>query len=276
MKSYAWHKQLNSFTNFLAGVAILLFIIFPIFWMLVTAFKPERLVFTTEIFFTPSLAAFQAIFTKPLQFGPLVLNSFLISGITILIAVPLAVMAAYVFSRYRFRGQQPLLIWILVTQFLPPVVVILPFFSLFRRLQLVDTHTALIWVNLAIVLPYAIWMIKGFVDSLPIEIEEAAVVDGCNEFQVLRYVTLPLLAPGVITAAVFAFILAWNEFLFALILTNRNARTLTVGLLSTNTAEGIRWDWMSATGLVIMIPVFILSLTIRRHFVEGLTMGAVK
>ena len=276
MNSYGLRKQLNSFGNFMSGVIILLFIMFPIFWLLITAFKPERLVFTTEAIFTPSLAAFTAIFTKPLQFGPLVLNSFLISGITILIAVPLAVMAAYVFSRYRFKGQQPLLIWILVTQFLPPVVVILPFFSLFRRLQLVDTRTALIWVNLAIVLPYAIWMIKGFVDALPLEIEEAAVVDGCNEFQVLRHVTLPLLAPGVITAAVFAFILAWNEFLFALILTNRNARTLTVGLLSTNTAEGIRWDWMSATGLVIMIPVFILSLTIRRHFVEGLTMGAVK
>jgi len=276
MNSYALRKQFTSAGNTLAGLLILLFIAFPIFWLLVTAFKPERLVFTTETFFTPSLAAFQAIFTKPLQFGPLALNSFLISGITILVAVPLAVMAAYVFSRYRFRGQQPLLIWILVTQFLPPVVVILPFFSLFRRLQLVDTHTALIWVNLAIVLPYAIWMIKGFVDALPLEIEEAAVVDGCNDFQVLRHVTLPLLAPGVITAAVFAFILAWNEFLFALILTNRNARTLTVGLLSTNTAEGIRWDWMSATGLVIMIPVFILSLTIRRHFVEGLTMGAVK
>ncbi|MEM7128079.1 MAG: carbohydrate ABC transporter permease [Chloroflexota bacterium] len=276
MNSFVLRKQLNALGNFLSGVLILLFIAFPIFWLLITAFKPERLVFTTEAFFTPSLDAFTAIFTKPLQFGPLALNSFLMSGITILIAIPMAVMAAYVFSRYRFRGQQPLLIWILVTQFLPPVVVILPFFSLFRRLQLVDTLTALIWVNLAIVLPYAIWMIKGFVDALPQEIEEAAVVDGCNEFQVLRHVTLPLLAPGVITAGVFAFIMAWNEFLFALILTNRNARTLTVGLLSTNTAEGIRWDWMSATGLVIMIPVFILSLTIRRHFVEGLTMGAVK
>lgn len=276
MNSYILRKRLNAAGNLAAGIVILLFILFPIFWLLITAFKPERLVFTTAVVFTPSLDAFRSIFTKPLQFGPLALNSFLIAGMTILIAVPLAVMAAYIFSRHRFRGQQPLLIWILVTQFLPPVVVILPFFSLFRRLQLVDTHVALIWVNLAIVLPYAIWMIKGFVDALPHEIEEAAVVDGCNEYQVLRHVTLPLLAPGVITAAVFAFILAWNEFLFALILTNRNARTLTVGLLSTNTAEGIRWDWMSATGLMIMIPVFILSLTIRRHFVEGLTMGAVK
>lgn len=276
MKSLSWQNRLNRSLNHLGGVLILLFMAFPIFWMLVTAFKPERYVFTTEIFFPPSLGAFQAIFSDPLQFGPLVLNSLIVSAATVLIAVPLAVMGAYVFSRYHFKASQPLLVWILVTQFLPPVVVILPFFALFRQLQLTDTRIALVWVNLSIVLPYSIWMIKGFVDALPIEIEEAAYVDGCNEFQVLRHITLPLVAPGVITAAVFSFILAWNEFLFALILTNRFARTLPIGLLSTNTAEGIRWDWMSATGLIIMVPVFILSLTIRRHFVEGLTMGAVK
>jgi multiple sugar transport system permease protein len=276
MKSLSWQNRLNRLLNHLASFIILLFITFPIFWMVVTAFKPERYVFTTEIFFPPSLGSFKAIFSDPLQFGPLVLNSLIISSATVLIAVPLAVMAAYVFSRYRIKAGQPLLVWILVTQFLPPVVVVLPFFALFRQLQLTDTRMALIWVDLAIVLPYSIWMIKGFVDALPLEIEEAAYVDGCNEFQVLRHITLPLVAPGVITAAVFSFILAWNEFLFALILTNRFARTLPIGLLSTNTAEGIRWDWMSATGLIIMVPVFVLSLTIRRHFVEGLTMGAVK
>ncbi len=199
-----------------------------------------------------------------------------ISSGTVVIAIPLAVMAAYAFSRFNFRARQPLLIWVLVTQFLPPVVVVLPFFSLFRQLQLVDTRTGLIWVNLAIVLPYAIWMLKGFIDALPTEIEQAALVDGCNDFQVSRYITLPLLAPSIITTTVFSFILAWNEFLFALILTRQEAKTLTIGLLSTNTAEGIRWDWMSATGLIIMIPVFILSMTIRKHFVQGMTMGAVK
>ena len=101
-------------------------------------------------------------------------------------------------------------------------------------------------------------------------------VDGANEYQTLRHITLPLLAPSIITAGVFSFILSWNEFLFALILPRQEARTLTIGLLSTNTAEGVRWDWMSATGLIVMIPVFILSMTIRRHFVQGMTMGAVK
>jgi len=269
-------KRLSDVGNAFSGIVIILFLLFPIFWIGLTAFKPERYVFSTEFRFAPTLDSFRAIFQDPLDFWPLTVNSLVISTSTVLIALPLAVMAAYAFSRYTFRGQRPLLIWVLITQFLPPVVVVLPFFALFRQLQLVDTKIGLIWINLSIVLPYSIWMVKGFVDALPTEIEQASLIDGCNEFQTLRYITLPLLAPSIITAGVFSFILTWNEFLFALILTRQEARTLTIGLLSTNTATGIRWDWMSATGLIVMIPVFILSLTIRKHFVQGMTMGAVK
>ena len=274
--NYKRKKQISDLGSGLAGILIILFLAFPIFWIAITAFKPERYVFSTELRFAPTLDSFRAIFQDPLAFGPLTVNSLIISTSTVLIALPLAVMAAYAFSRYTFKGHRPLLIWVLVTQFLPPVVVVLPFFALFRQLQLVDTKIGLIWINLSIVLPYSIWMIKGFVDALPTEIEQASLIDGCNEFQTLRYITLPLLAPSIITAGVFSFIITWNEFLFALILTRQEARTLTIGLLSTNTATGIRWDWMSATGLIVMIPVFILSLTIRKHFVQGMTMGAVK
>ncbi|NCF68822.1 MAG: ABC transporter permease subunit [Chloroflexi bacterium] len=269
-------KKLSGWGNTFAGILILIFIAFPIFWIAVTAFKPERYVFSTEIRFAPTLDSFRAIFQDPLAFGPLTVNSLIVSTVTVLIAVPLAVMAAYAFSRYRFKGDGLLLIWVLITQFLPPVVVVLPFFALFRQLGLVDTRMGLVWINLSIVLPYSIWMIKGFVDALPTEIEQAALIDGANEFQTIRHITMPLLMPSIITAAVFSFIIVWNEFLFALILTRQEARTLTIGLLSTNTATGIRWDWMSATGLIVMIPVFILSLTIRKHFVQGMTMGAVK
>ena len=274
--NYKRKKQISDLGSGLAGILIILFLAFPIFWIAITAFKPERYVFSTELRFAPTLDSFRAIFQDPLDFWPLTVNSLVVSTSTVLIALPLAVMAAYAFSRYTFRGQRPLLIWVLVTQFLPPVVVVLPFFALFRQLQLVDTKIGLIWINLSIVLPYSIWMIKGFVDALPTEIEQASLIDGCNEFQTLRYITLPLLAPSIITAGVFSFIITWNEFLYALILTRQEARTLTIGLLSTNTATGIRWDWMSATGLIVMIPVFILSLTIRKHFVQGMTMGAVK
>jgi multiple sugar transport system permease protein len=166
---------------------------------------------------------------------------------------------------------------VLTTQFIPQVVITIPFFNLFRIVGLVDTRTGLVILNLAVALPYAIWMIKGFVDGMPIELEEAALVDGCSEAQMLRRIVLPLVMPGVLVAAVFSFITAWNEFIFALIMTRTEAaRTLQVGLMSTVSAEGIRWDWMSATGLIVMVPIFILSLLIRNHFVQGLTMGAVK
>ena len=125
-------------------------------------------------------------------------------------------------------------------------------------------------------LPFAVWMIKGFIDALPDDIESAAVVDGCNRYQVLRHITLPLIMPGVVTSAVFGFIQSWNEFLFALILTNHKAVTLTVGLMGLQTDKGILWEHMAAASMLIMIPIFVISLSIREYFIEGLTMGAVK
>ena len=165
---------------------------------------------------------------------PSVINSVVVSGATILIAIPLATLAAYAFSRYQFLGNGVLLVWILTTQFIPAIVVAIPFFTLFRSLvvfgkPLLGTHLGLIIVNMSIVLPYAIWMIKGFVDALPDEIEEAAFVDGCNDFQILFFISLPLIRPGVLVASVFAFIMSWNEFLFALII-GREMRTMQVAL----------------------------------------------
>ena len=269
-------KVSSAFEN-LGRFFILLYILVPIFWITITAFKREGAVYTLQVFFQPTLNNFVEIFSDPLNFGPLLRNSIIISLGTIIIAIPLAVAASYVFSRYQFRGSNLLLVWVLATQFVPPVVVAIPFFTFFRNINLLDTPWALIIVNLSLVLPYAIWLIKGFVDAQPIEIEEAATVDGCNIFQILQYVTFPLIAPGVIVAAAFSFILAWNEFLFALIMTNSdNAETLQVGLLATQTSQGVEWELMSATGLLIMVPIFVLSLFIRRHFISGITMGAVK
>jgi multiple sugar transport system permease protein len=269
--------RLSSVFDTLALLLTLLFIMTPIAWMALTAFKQRRDVFTLKVFFTPTFQNFVTIFQPPMSFGPLLRNSVIVATTTILISTPLAMMAAYAFSRYRFVGNSTLMIWILTTQFLPQVVITIPFFNLFRRIGLVDTRTGLIILNLAVTLPYAIWMIKGFVDSMPIELEEAALVDGCSEGQMIRRIVLPLVLPGVIVAAVFSFITAWNEFLFAFIMTRtEHARTLQVGLQNTVSAEGVRWEWMSAVGLIVMVPIFVLSLLIRRHFVQGLTMGAVK
>ena len=274
---YQLRKRLGWVFDISAALLSLLFVLFPIFWLTLTAFKPEQYVYSNAFVFPPTLDNFRGILAgDPFDFKPFFVNSLVISSTTVLIALPLAATAAFVLSRYVFKGSTALLIWFLSTQFLPPVVVVIPFFTLFRQLGLVDTRLALIIIDLSIVLPYAVWMLKGFVDSLPEEIEEAGMVDGCSEFQVLRYITAPLMMPGLITTAVFAFIMSWNEFLYALVLTRKEATTMTVGLLSTDTQRGVVWEWMSAAGLLVIVPIFVLSLMIRKHFVQGLTMGAVK
>jgi multiple sugar transport system permease protein len=194
----------------------------------------------------------------------------------VLIAIPAATMAAYSFSRFRMVGETAMLVVVLATQFVPAVVIILPFFVMFRDLGLLDTRLGLIIVNLAIVMPFAIWMIKGFIDGIPLDTEEAAMIDGSSRLQVIRNIVLPMAAPGLLTAGIFCFIISWNEFLFALILTNKDSVTLPIGLALFKAEEGDLWNLLSAAGIIIMVPMFVLALIIRNYFVQGMTMGAVR
>ncbi len=167
-------------------------------------------------------------------------------------------------------------VMILATQFVPAVVIVLPFFLMFRDLGILDTRLGLIIVNLSIVMPFAVWMIKGFIDGIPMDTEEAALVDGSTRWQVIRNIVLPMAAPGIVTAAIFCFIIAWNDFLFALILTTNEAVTLPVGLALFKAEEGDLWNLLAAAGIIIMVPMFVLALIIQKHFVQGMTMGAVR
>jgi len=162
------------------------------------------------------------------------------------------------------------------SQFFPPVVLVLPYFALFRQFDLIDTIAALVIINLTRTIPFSIWLLKGFMDTLPAEVEESALVDGCTEFGILRHIVLPLSIPGMITTGIFSFILAWNEFLYALLLTGRHSRTAIVGLVNVVGERDVPWEQMSAAGILVMIPMLIMAFAIRRYFVEGLTMGAVK
>ena len=264
------------------GVRVLLIFVFaavmliPIVWICLAAFKRLVDVYQLKLFFTPTLENFATVFGPPYNLGDKLLNSTIVAGVTVLIAIPLATMAAYSFSRFHMKGERLMFVAILATQFVPAVVIVLPFFLLFRDLGLLDTRTGLILVNLAIVMPFAIWMIKGFIDGIPMDTEEAALVDGSSRLQVIRNIVLPMAAPGIVTAAIFCFIIAWNEFLFALILTNNDAVTLTVGLQFFKAEEGDLWNLLSAAGIIIMVPMFLLALVIQKHFVQGMTMGAVR
>jgi len=260
-------------------IAILAFIaimLVPILWIALAAFKEHVDVYQLKLVFEPTLENFSRVFAEPYDLGTKLFNSTIVAAVTVVIAIPIATAAAYAFSRFRLRGQTLLLVIILATQFVPAVVIVLPFFLMFRDLGLLDTLTGLVIVNLAIVMPFAVWMIKGFIDGIPIDTEEAALVDGSSRLQVIRNIVLPMAAPGLVTAGIFCFIIAWNEFLFALILTSKKAVTLPIGLALFKAEEGDLWNLMAAAGIIIMVPMFILALLIRRHFVQGMTMGAVR
>ena len=269
----------NKFLDFLQFLVILLtavFILVPIYWIVSGAFKQQVDIFQLKLLFTPTLENFEIIFRSPYNLFDKLVNSTLVALSTILIAIPIATMAAYSFSRFRMKGERLMFVTILATQFVPAVVIVLPFFVLFRDLGILDTRLALVLVNLSLVMPFAIWMIKGFIDSIPLDSEEAALVDGSSRFQVILNVTLPMALPGVITAGIFCFILAWNEFLFAVIITTNKAVTLPVGLSLFHAEEGVLWHLISAAGIMIMLPMFVLATIIQKHFVQGITMGAVR
>jgi len=248
----------------------------PIIWIASAAFKTHVDVYQLKVFFTPTLENFQTVFESPYDLHQKLFNSTIVAFVTVLIAIPLATMAAYSFSRFRLYGERILFVMILTTQFLPAVVIVLPFFIMFRDIGILDTRIGLIIVNLSIVMPFAVWMIKGFIDGIPIDTEEAALVDGSTRVQVITNIVLPMAAPGIVTAGIFCFIIAWNDFLFALILTTNKAVTLPVGLALFKAEEGDLWNLLAAAGIIIMVPMFVLALIIQKHFVQGMTMGAVR
>ena len=268
-------QVMNAVQLSLILIAILIMLV-PIAWIFMAAFKNHIDVFQLKLFFTPTLKNFGTVFEPPFFLGHKLMNSTIVAFVTVVLAIPIATMAAYSFSRFRLTGETTMLVVILATQFVPAVVIILPFFVMFRDIGLLDTRIGLILVNLAIVMPFAIWMIKGFIDGIPLDTEEAAMVDGSSRLQVIRNIVLPMAAPGLLTAGIFCFIIAWNEFLFALILTNKDAVTLPIGLALFKAEEGDLWNLLSAAGIIIMLPMFVLALIIRKYFVQGMTMGAVR
>ena len=272
-------KQKKRLWNAVHVVLILIaafIMLVPILWIAMAAFKTHVDVYQLKLVFTPTLENFATVFDAPYYLGDKLLNSTIVALVTVLLAVPIATCAAYSFSRFSLRGETTMLVMILATQFVPAVVIVLPFFVMFRDIGLLDTRMGLILVNLAIVMPFAIWMIKGFIDGIPIDTEEAALVDGSTRLQVIRNIVLPMAAPGLVTAGIFCFIIAWNEFLFALIITSKDAVTLPIGLALFKAEEGDLWNLLAAAGIIIMVPMFVLALIIQKHFVQGMTMGAVR
>jgi ABC-type glycerol-3-phosphate transport system permease component len=266
-----WLRQMLVFVG-ISAIAL------PIAWITITAFKFPRDVYSldTALIFTPTLENLQTVFEHPWNLGSKILNSFAVALGTVLLAIPMATMAAYAFSRFDFRFKQSIFMLVIASQFIPAAVVVLPYFLMFKQLGMLDTRSALVLINMSIVLPYAVWMMKGFIDAVPIEIEESAMVDGASRVRVLWEIVVPAALPGIITAAVFSFTLTWNEFLFALIISKQDALTLPIGLIGFRTERGDLWELMAAGGILITAPMFLISLLVQKQFIQSLTAGSVR
>lgn len=263
------------------GTAILILIAFafllPILWAIMMSFKTriDALAMPPKWFFTPTLENYRAVWGDG-RFFDYTKNSLIIATVSTSLGLLLGVPAAYSLARYRFRGQRSLLLGILATRMIPPVAFIIPFFIIFTRLSLNDTLTSVIILHLTIILGYVMWMMRSYFIEIPREIEEAALVDGCTVWQTFTRVVLPISGPGLATTAIFSFIFSWNDFLYAMVLTTVDAKTVPLGVYNWVAYEEIMWGELTATSVIAMIPVIVFYGFVQKALVRGLTMGAVK
>lgn len=262
-------------------ILAVIFFLAPIAWMILTSFKSQAEVFATPPVFVPSQIDLrnyvQALAAPPRGSNGLaaIRDSTIISFATALVNVVIGTLAAYSIARYRTGGEN-FAFWILSTRMFPPIATALPLFLIFRDLRLLDTYLVLIIANTVFNLPFAIWLMKGFIEDLPRELDEAAEIDGATPYGTFLRVILPLVGPGIVATFLFTFVFTWNEFLFALLLTRRAVQPLTVVIPSLVGGHEILWGQIAAAGTIAIIPGILLALFLQRYLIRGLTMGAVK
>jgi multiple sugar transport system permease protein len=258
-------------------LVMLLWALGPVAWMLLTSFKPDTLVsaIPPAWVFVPTLANYANLLSSA-DFQRYLGNTLVVALSTSVLATLIGFLSAYSFTRFKYRGSTFLPLFYLVIRMVPRITLVLPLYVIFTQLHLINTRGALIISYITFALPFGIWMMIGFLQDLPIELEEAAAVDGATRWQILTRVVVPLAAPGLATTAIFAFLLGWNEFLLSLILAGPDSRTLPVLVAGFETDRGILWGQFSAAAIAIMLPVIAVALVLQRQIVRGLTMGAVK
>lgn len=297
-------------------IAVILFYavvsLIPVFWMVTAAFKsrPDVVAIPPKVIFEPTIEGFISLLTKrvllppgmaeeykqrtdlnfaerimaergqritgPSQYGQRLLNSVIVASASTVLSVLLGVLAAYAFSRFNVPGKGDLLFFILSTRMLPPVVVTIPIFLMYQQLRLYDTHLGLILLYTVFNLSFAVWLLKGFIDEIPREYEEAALVDGYSRLQAFRKIVLPQALTGIAATFVFCLIFAWNEYAFALMLTSERARTAPPSIPTVLGTGGIEWSAIAAGTLGFLIPVIIVTFALRDYLLRGVTFGALR
>lgn len=261
-----------------AGTLALLAVwLFPVYWIFLTSLKtPKEINAKTPTFlFDPTLENYRDLF-KRFYFARALKNSLVIVGVTTLVVMILALLAAYALGRMQVPGGKHLALWILSLRFLPPVAVIIPFFLTWQRLNLLDTQLGMILIYVAFNLPFAIWLLRGFLVEVPHDLDEAATLDGLTHLQIIRRIILPVIAPGAAVTAIFTFTFAWNEYLMALILTSVDATTVPVTVSKFIQAYSILWGDVGAAAVIQLLPMLVVVFLLQKHIMRGITLGAVK
>ena len=262
----------------LLGLLVFVTAGFPVYWMLNTAFKPDKDAIDPDPKFFPTTFTFDN-FKRALDiadfWGP-VTRSLLVSSVVVVIGIVVGLLAALAISRFAFRGRKIVIVGILAVQMVPLVAMIIPIFLLLNDLEQYDKLSGLIITYLTFILPFTVWTLRGFIANIPKELEEAAMVDGCSRTGAFIRVVFPLLAPGMVATSVYGFIQAWNEYLYALMLLSQQNQTATVWLGNFTTKHGTEYAPMMAGATMMAVPIVVLFLIVQRKMAAGLTAGAVK
>jgi multiple sugar transport system permease protein len=283
-------EHTSTLERVLRGAAIslvILFFMFPLFWILMMSFQTNETILRIppSLNFTPSLENYRALITGKLetQSGTLDIafmrnlgNSVFLSTASVAISLLLGVPAAYAFARHKFKGSEDIAFTLLSFRFAPPLLVLLPLTLYFQKLGLANTYIGLIWVYQLICLPLILWIVRGYFEDISADVEYAYRISGHSWFATFRKIALPLAGPGIAAAGLLAFIFAWNNFVFALVLASADKQPVTVGALAFITASGIQYGQIAAAIILSITPTLALALYAQKYLVEGLSLGAVK
>lgn len=262
-----------------SGVTVCALFLLPIAWMVLTSLKQQRDIFTTppKLFFTPTLDTYITYLTQH-DLPARMLNTLIVAGGAGLVSIVAGSMAGYALARIRLRGATTIGILILLSRGVPPIALAVPMFLVARAMGLLDHHITLILAYCTFLIPYVMWLMRGFFKALPEELEEAAKIDGCTRFGAFIRIIVPISLPGILSTLIFSIILAWEELLFALVLTNRAASTVPVVIsgIAGDTVNGANWGALTAVGTMTVIPVVIFALLVQKWLIQGLADGATK
>lgn len=272
-------RRINHLLTFtLPLLLLLLFLLFPFYWTFVTSVKPEAELYQASVTYWPknfTWASYSNLFVEFNFFKPMV-NSFVVALSTTIITLLVALLAAYAFSRFEFKGKRAFMIMFLTNNMFPTVLLLIPLYTIMRKLGLLYTPSSLILAYTTFTIPFSVWLLNGYINDLPSSLEEAAMVDGANRAQAFIKIILPILVPCLIATGVYIFMQSWNEYTFAVMFTNERNRTIPVALKNLIGQLGVQWDLLTAGGIVTIIPVCIMFFFAQKRLVEGLTAGAVK